>query len=420
MKMQDMNGYPEECLKLVREAEALEFSDSVRSKMNFLIAAKILMDIYLDDPEQGEAFKNEAQRLYDRYVAVGKKYGRVVSLTGGKVVSKFGSSHSVVTPIEPTIKVVPRVIKQMPSAGQINRPMQSHEPLALGERTTKSNIRLDSVCGLEEMKDNIILKIVAPLRNPEVCEFYGKTGKAGILMYGPPGCGKSLVAEAIANEVGASFFNVKASDLKSKWVGETEKKMADLFALARTRQPAIIFIDEFESLGRERSNVNNSFEKDFISQLLVEIDGMGNKDSKITLIAATNQPWEIDSALLRSGRFGTKLFIAPPTAEARQQILEKALAKKPVDEDVDFDGLVASTSGFSGADMVELCNAATENAMKEYFIVGGNLRKINNEDFTVALGKIKPVTKTWLKNALGQVRAKGMEDEYKDILEYEF
>lgn len=407
MKIEAMNGYPEECLRLIREAEEVEFTDTVKAKMNFLIAAKILMDLYLSDSLNNIEFKEEAQNLYDRYLSLNKKYGRVVAKRGYRVVTK-SANRQFVTTLEPPNNSIPlekTLLKQ-----------DSSQPAE--EFRKKSKISLDSVCGLEEMKETIMLKIVAPFKNPEVCEFYGRKGKSGILMYGPPGCGKSLIAEAIANEMGASFFNVKASDLKSKWVGETEKKMAELFAKARSKQPAIIFLDEFESLGRERSNVNNSFEKDFISQMLIEIDGMGNKESKIVLIAATNQPWEIDSALLRSGRLGTRLFISPPNKAARREILEKELENKPIESNFDIDVLVEKTFGFSGSDMVELCTLASENAMKDYF-TNGQMRNINLEDFLVALKKIKPVTSTWLKNAIRQIRLKEMDEEYPELLESE-
>lgn len=414
MKMEQTNGYPEECLKLVEEAERIEFSDSVKAKMNLLIAAQILMEAYLANPEEGKSLRDEAGKLYEKYLEINRKYGRVSPKSGYKVL-KQKTRNLIVNPIESDITIVQSTASTSPSREDVSL-RKELGPLGAGAR--KSDIRLDSVCGLEELKDNIMIKIIAPLKNPEICDFYKKKGKAGILMYGPPGCGKSLVAEAIANEAGASFFNVKASDLKSKWVGETEKSMADLFAKARSKQPSIIFIDEFESLGRERSNMNNSFEKDFISQLLTEIDGLGNKDCKIVLIAATNQPWEIDSALLRSGRFGTKLYIAPPSQSARGEILGKELANRPVDSNLDIMQLAEDTAGFSGADIAELCNAATENAMKDYFSTGV-AREISRDDFITAFKKVKPVTGTWLKNAARQIKEKSMEDEYGEVLECE-
>ena len=163
-------------------------------------------------------------------------------------------------------------------------------------------------------------------------------------MYGPPRCGKSLIAKATASEAGAQFIHVKSSDLKSKFVGETEKNIAELFENARGQKPTIIFFDEFESLGSDRTDAP-AHDKSAVAQLLTEMDGMDSNDQQILLLEETNEPWSIDPALRREGRFGTTLFIPPPDVKSRKEILGIILAQRPTKE-IDYDILAKLTEGF--------------------------------------------------------------------------
>ncbi|MBU0756720.1 MAG: ATP-binding protein, partial [Nanoarchaeota archaeon] len=208
--------------------------------------------------------------------------------------------------------------------------------------------------GLDDLKSEIQMKIIQPVKNPDLFKYYGKKVGGGILMYGPPGCGKSLIAEATAGEAKATFFNVKASDLKTKYVGGTEKNIADLFQKAREAQPSIIFFDEFEAVGQDRMDTNH-IGRGFVSQLLNEMDGVGNKDNQILLLGATNAPWLIDNALLREGRMGDSIFVPPPDRQGRTEILRIILEKTPKD-DLDLSIIADATKGFSGADLKALCN----------------------------------------------------------------
>ncbi|MBS3107302.1 ATP-binding protein [Candidatus Woesearchaeota archaeon] len=252
--------------------------------------------------------------------------------------------------------------------------------------------------GLEKVKEKIKLAIIEPLKHPEVYKHFGKKVGGGILMYGPPGCGKSLIAEAAAGESEAAFFNVKASDLKSKYVGETEKNIADLFNEAKKHEAAIIFFDEFESLGGERSNMTQSHDKSMVSQLLTEMDGVGNKEKNILLIAATNEPWNVDVALRRSGRFGSSIFIPPPDFEARKNIFILNLDKKPIAENVNIEELALLTNSFSGADIMGICEDAIEIPLKEYFD-NGRKRNISMQDFYKVLSNRNSSVTQWYQLA---------------------
>ena len=278
----------------------------------------------------------------------------------------------------------------------------------------KNKITFEHIGGLTKLKEGIKLKIIEPFKHPELFKYYGKQAGGGILMYGPPGCGKSLIAKATANEAGVSFIHVKSSDLKSKYVGETEKNIAELFAQARESQPTVIFFDEFDSLGSDRSDAP-AHDKSAVAQLLTEMDGMDSKEQQILLLAATNEPWSIDPALRREGRFGTTLFIPPPDEEARRDILQINLAHRPTEE-INFDELAKLTVGFSGADLKAVCELATEIPLKESLHTGKR-RKISKDDLRKAIKGTHSILKPWFSKALQQVQKRHLEEDFMDLVQ---
>ena len=232
-------------------------------------------------------------------------------------------------------------------------------------------------------------------------------------MYGPPGCGKSMIAEATANEASVNFFHVKSSDLKSKFVGETEQNIAELFEKVRENQPAIIFFDEFESLGGDRTD-SQGYERSAVSQFLTEMDGMDTKNQQILLLAATNEPWSIDPALRREGRFGKTIFVPPPDKKARQEILFSILQKRPV-ENIDYNELANLTDGFSGADIKSMCETATDIPLKESLKTKVK-RNISMDDLRAAIAKSQSVIRQWFDKAGKQVRSKKLEESFPDAV----
>ena len=280
----------------------------------------------------------------------------------------------------------------------------------------KPTLRLADVAGLLALKEKIRLKIIAPFQKPEFFKHFGKSMGGGILMYGPPGCGKSLIAEATAGEAQVTFFHVKASDLKSKYVGETEQNIARLFAAARRMQPCIIFFDEFESIGSERTS-SASYDRSMVSQLLTEMDGLGTKNQQILFLAATNEPWSVDAALRRGGRFGTTLFVPPPDTLSREQIFALQLAGKPLAPDVSFTHLAALTTGYSGADIQELCNDAIEAAISDCLRTGV-VRPLVLADFLSLVHGRSLTLPVWFKRATRLVADSGQQELFSDLLAY--
>ncbi len=285
--------------------------------------------------------------------------------------------------------------------------------VVLAENDLRQKKGFSSIGGLEELKEEIGFKIIEPFRNKEIYSYYGKAIGGGILMYGPPGCGKSLIAKATAEEAQAHFIHVKASDIKSKFVGETEKNIAELFQKAREEQPTIIFFDEFEVLGRDR-NEGQTHEKSAVAQLLTEMDGVDAKEQQILLLAATNEPWAIDPALRREGRFGTTIFIPTPDLKARVEILKIHLEKRPT-EIIDYDKIARLSEGFSGADLKAICEAATDIPLKES-VATGKKRKIMMRDVENAVAKHKSIIKQWFAKARTIIEEKKLEEEFTDLM----
>lgn len=219
-----------------------------------------------------------------------------------------------------------------------------------------SGMTFDDVAGLQEVKDTIRKRVIYPREHPDVYLKFRVDMGGGVLMYGPPGTGKTMIAKAIASEVGAKFFSIKSSDLLSKWYGEAEKNISALFNQVRKEKAAVIFFDEFDSLAPNRDTGSSGVMARVVNELLSQIDGFQKSDTLLLLLAATNRPWDIDSAMVRSKRFSVKLYIPLPDFEARKHILLKCFEGIPLDGDIDFDDVSQQTEGFNGADVSEFCN----------------------------------------------------------------
>lgn len=252
------------------------------------------------------------------------------------------------------------------------------------KKTTKkrksNKITFDDIAGLDEAKNAFNEKVVMPLQQPEIYAKYSKKVGGGILLYGLPGTGKTMFAEAASNELNALFMPIKCSDIKSKWYGESEQNVKNIFAKARKASKVILFFDEFEAIGAKRTDNGDNGNNDLVPQILAEMQGVGSSSSKsmIMVIAATNKPWAIDSAFLRPGRFDEKIYIPLPDFTARKKLFELKLSKIPTDN-VDLDYLSNITEGYNGADIEEFVEKLKQTAINES-IKSGKDHLINMDD----------------------------------------
>ncbi len=258
----------------------------------------------------------------------------------------------------------------------------------------ESNLRnegltLSDVGDLEWLKEELYESIVFPLREQKLLKYYKVKPVKGILLFGPPGCGKTLIMRALAAELKVSFIYVRFSDLLSKWYGESERRIADLFRKAREAAPCILFLDELDALGRSRDLYSSDdVAPRLLSMLLSEMDGLDPLEGVI-VVAATNAPHLLDPALLRPGRFDKLIYVPPPDERARLEILKVHLRGMPLDADVDLKKLASLTEGFSGADIAMLCQEVARKVALEVARTG-KVRKIRMQDFIRVLSKMKP------------------------------
>lgn len=271
--------------------------------------------------------------------------------------------------------------------------------------------------GLDSVKKTIHKKIILPYQKPGLFKRFRKRVGGGILMYGPPGCGKTLLARATAGECKAEFFNVSISDVLDMYIGESERKLHELFQRARESSPAVLFFDEVEALGGKRQNTRDSTTSKLVSQFLSEMDGFAQNNHGVLILAATNVPWAVDAAFRRPGRFDRVLFVPPPDVVARKSILDHLLRNRPAEPNIDTDYLAGKTSGFSGADLSELVETAVDEAIEES-IAHEEERLINNGHFKAALREIRPTTLEWLKSARNYARYANEGGQYNDVLDF--
>lgn len=289
----------------------------------------------------------------------------------------------------------------------------AHDPV-------ETSVRLGDIAGLEQVKEHIEAAFLTPLRNPELRERYGATMRGGLLLYGPPGCGKTHLARAVAGELGARFITVELADVLSKWMGESENNLAALFEYARAQAPCVLFFDEIDALGRSRSGLGRSASalRGVINQLLAELDGVHSDNAGLFALGATNAPWDVDGALRRPGRFDRAVFVPPPDAPARAAILTANLAGLPVGDDVSVDRLAAATDSFSGADLTQVCRAAASAALVDAARTGAADRAIGAPDLQVALEAVTPSTRRWFDAARNVVLFADAAGEYAPLARY--
>lgn len=280
----------------------------------------------------------------------------------------------------------------------------------------RPKISFKDVGGMESLKEEIRLKIIHPLTQPEIYKAYGKAIGGGILMYGPPGCGKTYLARATAGEIKAGFISVGISDVLDMWIGNSERNLHSLFEQARDHKPCVLFFDEVDALGASRSDMRHHAGRQLINQFLAEMDGVKSTNEGVLILAATNAPWHLDSAFRRPGRFDRVLFVPPPDVVARAEILRLHCRGKPTD-DIEYEHLGKKTDHFSGADLKAIVDVAIERKL-QIALKEGTPKPLTTKDLVQAAGTLKPTTREWFATARNYALYSNQGGIYDDILKY--
>jgi len=270
--------------------------------------------------------------------------------------------------------------------------------------------------GMESVKEEIRMKIIHPLKNPQLFKAYGKKIGGGILLYGPPGCGKTLLSRATAGEIKASFLSIGIHQILDLYLGNSEKNLHQLFELARSHAPAILFFDEVDALAADRNDLRRSAGRTLINQFLAEMDGNVGDNDGILILGATNAPWHLDPAFRRPGRFDRILFVPPPDETARRSILEVMCKDKPTHA-LDIAAIAKKTRDFSGADLKAVFDIAIERLLARAMEEGAVI-PLGTDDLLKAAREVKPSTRSWFESAKNYAIYSNQSGFYDDVLEF--
>ncbi|MFI6484374.1 ATP-binding protein [Nonomuraea sp. NPDC050663] len=314
----------------------------------------------------------------------GGLYGRAVAMDASLADPEL-AARLTITPVE-----------RVPEAERVGAEPDGPEP-------RRSGVTFDDVAGMDAVKESLRMKLLLPLQQPELFQAFGKRAGGGVLLYGPPGAGKTHLARAAAGELGASFVEVGLADILDMWVGSSERNLRGVFQLARRSKPCVLFFDEVDALAARRSDMRAAHNRQIVNQFLAELDGVDDRANEgVLVLAATNAPWYLDVAFRRPGRFDQLIFVPPPDVSARAAILSILLRDKPLAQ-IDLGGLARATEGFVGADLKGLVDRAVEAKLHES-IKAGRLVPLTMADLMNAASSVKPTAvREWLGTARNYV-----------------
>lgn len=280
----------------------------------------------------------------------------------------------------------------------------------------KPKLNFSGVGGMESLKEEIRMKIIYPLQHAELFKAYDKKIGGGVLLYGPPGVGKTLISKATAGEIQANFIALGLHQILDMWIGNSEKNMHEVFELARQNAPSILFFDEVDALAADRRDLRQSAGRNLINAFLSEMDGAESDNDGVLILGATNAPWHIDPAFRRPGRFDRTLFVPPPDEGGRAAIIEVMAQKKPIGE-LDPRALAKKTEGFSGADLKAVFDLATEEVLNAAMKTG-KVIPLTTKDLIKAASRHKPTTKAWFESAKNYAMYSNQSGFYDDVLKH--
>ena len=278
------------------------------------------------------------------------------------------------------------------------------------------DVRFEDVSGLADVKKAVNRMLILPMTRPGLLQKYGRRAGGGVLLYGPPGCGKSLVARATAGECELPFVEIRIDQVLSKWIGESEQNVHRLFERARDLAPSVVFVDELDALAFARRKQSSEHSRGLVDQMLQEIELTGRADANVLVLGATNAPWDVDDAFKRPGRFDRVIFVPPPDEQGRSQLLARLLAERPT-KGIDIKALAKRTALFSGADLEGLVEGAVDAAIETALETGEEI-PIDSGHFAEVLDERQPTTLDWLTRARNFVEFANRSERYRDVAKF--
>ena len=280
-----------------------------------------------------------------------------------------------------------------------------------------SDVKLADVAGMQDVKARLEMSLLGPIRNPELMRAYKVSARGGLLLYGPPGCGKTFFAKAVSGEIEANFYPVGISDVLQQWLGSSERAVHEIFEVARRNAPCVLFFDEVDALGMRRANMRgDSGLRTVVNALLAEMDPATSDNTGVYVLGATNAPWDVDPALRRPGRFDRVIFVGLPDSEARAEIVRFHLRERPA-AGINLKSVAARTDGFTGADLAHICDTATQLAMADS-VRTGEVRPISMDDINAAMNEVRPSAGQWFDVARNVVEFGNRDGTYDDLAKY--
>jgi SpoVK/Ycf46/Vps4 family AAA+-type ATPase len=276
---------------------------------------------------------------------------------------------------------------------------------------------LADVAGMPAIKRWLSTAFLSSLRDPQMRRLFGRSLRGGLLMYGPPGCGKTFLARALAGELEAGFLGIDLAHVVDMWLGYSRRSIHEIFETARAAAPCLLYLDQLDAIGPRRAGRRHSIGRGVVDQLVAELYSASEEHEGVFVVAATEHPWDVDSLLRQPGRLDHRLLVLPPDLQAREAIIRSVLAGRPLAEDLDLAGLAARTDRYSAADLAQLCESAAAAAL-EASIVSNSSRPVAMADFTRGLHELRPSTPPWFELARDYARFAAEPGSYDDLVSY--